>query len=201
LLAKYAKIITEGKEKYEQLVSDQTMDMSKRKTTILSMIDNILRETSSALVMATQPKITFPVNKQQIEKFFENLAIDDCDQPFPPVLTIKKIRFSLVVVEWKVDERQVEWQQSDSKRILEFSLEYAKIPKDKYRVLKKDSKQINENDKKIIDYNENKTSPLIPETTDFGLNEVNKEKQEKKEKDKKKKRKTMKMKMKMTNQN
>jgi len=70
LLAKYSKSVTEGQEKYEKLINDQSLDINKRRITILSMIDNILRESSVTLSMATQPKIAFPINTKQIQNFF-----------------------------------------------------------------------------------------------------------------------------------
>jgi len=117
LLAKHSKMITEGKEKYEQLITDQSMDSNKRKTTILTMIDNILRDSNTPLVLTTQPKITFPVNPKQIEKFFEGLAIDDCDQPFSPVLTIKK-NIIFICVSWmesgrKTNRTSTKWSKTN----------------------------------------------------------------------------------------
>jgi len=105
------------------------------------MINNILRDSSASLVMTTKPTITYPIQQKQIEKFFEGLAIDDCEQPFPPILSIKKVSYTFAIIEWEVDDKQVEFQQSDVKRILEFSLEYAKVSKDKCTNLKGSKKK------------------------------------------------------------
>jgi len=79
-----------------------------------------------------------------------------------------------VSLEWKVDERQIELQQSDLKRILEFSLEYTKIPKDKYKIIK-NSKKVdgNKNDNDI------KRSSL-EKITDLGLSDAKKDKKKEK---------------------
>jgi len=82
--------------------------------------------------------------------FFDGLAIDDCDQPFPPILIVKKVSFSSATIEWKVDERQVEFQKNDTKRILEFVLEHVKIPKDKYKIIKGGKKEKEKGKKKKI---------------------------------------------------
>ena len=66
-LKEYCKVISNGKTKYEEYISDSTMDIHKRKTTIVSMIDDIINNNNVCMVMVTQPKIGFPVNQKQVK--------------------------------------------------------------------------------------------------------------------------------------
>merc|ERR1712228_1026451 len=62
-LKDYCLSITDGKKKYEQYISDPSMDINKRKNAILSMIDDIINDKKISLVMVTQPKIAFNIDK------------------------------------------------------------------------------------------------------------------------------------------
>jgi len=126
-LQKYCKDITNGKKQYQEYIEDVNMDINKRKNKILNMIDNILNDSNVMLVMVTQPKIAFNVDNKAVQKFLDSLVIDDCDQPFPPVVFIVKIQHDRITIEWKMDDK---FQTNNTKTINAFEIEYAKLPKE-----------------------------------------------------------------------
>ena len=144
-LKTYCNKITNGKKKYEELISDQKLDIHKRKTLILTMIDNILNDKNITLVMITQPKIAFNVNNKQINKFLNNLIIDDCDQPFPPIIIIQKIQYDYCQIIWKLDKK---YQTNNTKKILSFEISWCKLPKSYLKNISKDDNKNNKKKKK-----------------------------------------------------
>ena len=74
------------------------------------------------------------------------MVIDDCDQPFPPLLSIRKCGFNVIEIEFSFDnnnnnkesfeQKQNEFATSMNKTILEFSIEWTKVPKSNYKKIK-----------------------------------------------------------------
>eukprot|EP01084_Bolivina_argentea_P016695 31210_1 len=140
-LKEYCSDITNGKKQYEQYISDPNMDIHKRKHAILTMIDEILHNKKVQLVMVTQPKMAFNVDNKQVTKFLESLVIDDCDQPFPPVMTITKIDHDRVVIHWHLDAK---YQTNNTKTVLAFEVSWCKLPKSYLKVDEKGKKRKNQ---------------------------------------------------------
>merc|ERR1712003_292427 len=156
-LKDYCLSITEGKKTYEQYIADPNMDIHKRKNAILSMIDDIINDKKISLVMVTQPKIAFNIDKKQVTKFIESLVIDDCDQPFPPLVVISKLESDRVVIVWTLDAK---YQTNNTKEISMFEVSWCKMPKayvvkdekEKEKSKKKDKKKKKKKRKKKIKY-------------------------------------------------
>jgi len=135
-LNEYSKVLTEGEEQCHKFINE-IADNEIRKEKIVSLVNSImLPDPDQMLAIPTQPKIAFPVISERFQKFFHDLVIDDCDVPFPPILSITGIFYTMIQIEWAIDERQRFFQELDFKRIVEFVIEYSKIPKDKYKTKK-----------------------------------------------------------------
>merc|ERR1712228_805533 len=146
-LKDYCLSITDGKKKYEQYISDPSMDINKRKNAILSMIDDIINDKKISLVMVTQPKIAFNIDKKQVTKFVESLVIDDCDQPFPPLVVISKLESDRIVILWTLDAKYV---TNNTKEISMFEVSWCKMPKTYVIKDEKESKKSKKKDKKSV---------------------------------------------------
>merc|ERR1712204_55145 len=79
-----------------------------------------------SLVMVTQPKLAFNIDKKQVTKFIESLVIDDCDQPFPPLVVISKLDSDRIVILWSLDPK---YQTGNTKEISMFEVSWCKMPK------------------------------------------------------------------------
>ena len=96
------------------------------------MMGNILNDNNVCLSMVTQSQIKFKSFDKDLNSFYNELNINDCDQPFCPVLKIDKITSDMVKISWKInkfDERQMEY-----KPIKHFEIQYASVSKKKFFV-------------------------------------------------------------------
>ena len=87
----------------------------------------------------------FCVINDQVTKFVDSLVIDDCDQPFPPLIVIQKLDADRIVVTWQLDQK---YQTSNTKAILSFGIEWCKLPKSYLKRDEKESKKKKRHKKK-----------------------------------------------------
>ena len=78
----------------------------------------------------------------QIDAFMAALVIDDCDQPFPPLVLIHRVDAGRIVVVWRVDAK---YQTANTKAILCFSVQWCRLPK---AYLKEDEEKKREKQRK-----------------------------------------------------
>merc|ERR1712083_1277352 len=191
-LKDYCLAITDGKKRYEQLIADPNMDIHKRKNAILGMIDDIINDKKVSLVMVTQPKIAFHIDEKQVTKFINGLVIDDCDQPFPPLVVITKLESDRIVISWSLDSKYL---TSNTKEISMFEVSWCKLPKayvvrddkkEKKSKKKKKKRRKKKKKKYSSDDSESDSEDDDEENEDDASEEEDKEAQKKKKKKKKK---------------
>ena len=147
----YINIVSNGKNKYEEYVSDSSLDMKRRKRLIVEMSEKILKQ--GATQMVTAPKLQFNLEKQEksLNKFVLNaMSINDCDQPRAPLLSIKKKSATQITIEYELHEND----RTGPKKIEDIGIEYAILPKSYTMKSKRKSGDSDSDDTKSDDSSE-----------------------------------------------
>jgi len=130
LLKTYRAEINQGKNKYQELIDDPSLDVQYRKKQVVGMVDQLLERPEIPLLMVTQPKKEFGWTDQYLNMLLSHIILNDCDQPFSPHVMVTAIRYSSAVL-------QVSVVMGDLGRdVLEFGVEYAVLPTEEDTKLK-----------------------------------------------------------------
>ena len=91
-----------------------------------------------SIIMKTAPRMAFDVEEQEkgLEKVYETMEINDCDQPRSMELKLYKVRDSVIEVEFALDEYDI----NGPKKVLQIVLEYAILDKSYSKQKKKKKK-------------------------------------------------------------
>jgi len=115
--------INNSKQRYEQLIADASKDVHERRLEIVTMCNNVIGDKNVQLQIATSADIKFGFQLDSLNQFFKKLAINDCDQPSPPMgLIALRTSSDSVLLEWKILEL------AENKPILELLFEVAQLP-------------------------------------------------------------------------
>ncbi|ETO10562.1 hypothetical protein RFI_26817 [Reticulomyxa filosa] len=149
-LKTYRAEVNQGKNKYQELIDDPSLDVQSRKKQVVEMVDKILGRSEIPLLMVTQPKVEFGWSEQYLNTLLSHIVINDCDQPFPPYVIISvemQFKFNVELLSIALTNRviarcnvvngfvthflQVSVVAGESGReVLEFAVEYAVLPSD-----------------------------------------------------------------------
>ncbi|ETO34123.1 putative serine-rich protein, partial [Reticulomyxa filosa] len=95
-LLQYQQVIGQGKNEYEAIMANSQLDVVNRKKEVVRVAQAILTRKGVNLIVATQPKMQFTFETAVLDKFLKDLDIDDCDQPFPPIVAVVKATFNTI---------------------------------------------------------------------------------------------------------
>jgi len=129
-LKTYRAEINQGKEKYQLLIDDPSLDVQYRKKQVVGMVDELLGRSEIPLLMVTQPKLEFGWNDQYLNTLLAHIVVNDCDQPFPPHVMIVVVKYSSAILQISIVTGEL------GREVLEFAVEYAVLPKDEDNKLK-----------------------------------------------------------------
>ena len=105
----YKENITKSKNKFENILNSDKKNIDDRKKQVINIIDKVLYEAKDnkkqELIneFITQPDIKLYVNSNLFKKYIKNnIKLNDCDNPFPPILKCKSIKYANVKLSWSM---------------------------------------------------------------------------------------------------
>eukprot|EP01084_Bolivina_argentea_P143860 252557_1 len=133
----YLQTVSEARLKYEKYTNDKTIIHKKRKRLILDMVENVLNQSTMALL--TTPKIQFNIElyMNKLTDIYDTMKLNDCDHPGIMSLILKKVKHGAIYVQYNLNKLDIVCP----KKILEIVLEYAILPKEYTKSIPRTQKQ------------------------------------------------------------